>query len=668
MADETRLDRLLQDWQERRRQGQSVTAEELCAGCPELAEPLRKRMRDLDSMQGFLGVTITAAPVRVEGDTASVPLESQATLPPTPGAGTTSGLLALPSSGEPGSCLGTFRILEVLGQGGMGMVLRAEDTVLQRTVAIKVMRPEMAANPDSRERFLREARAAAALNHAHVISIHHVGEQDGVPYLVMPLLKGESLAARLKREKVLPVAEIVRIGREAAEGLSAAHERGLVHRDVKPANLWLEGAAGTVKVLDFGLVQRGGAERLTATGAVMGTPAYMAPEQVRGEKVDARCDLFSLGAVLYEMSTGQQPFKGSDTLALLASLALDEPAAPQELRPDLPPGLARLIQCLLAKSATERPGSAHDVAEALEALAAGGPLDRTTATWPAKGASGRLLVPAASRKGARRRLVWLGVAGGLAGAALGALLWGLLRPSWQQTKGPGSPGESEKEGQPPRDKTALGGGEKPAREEPLSGKFEVLVWSPSEDGPKRRLPLHKPGALPVRNGEVLRFEVVLEQKGYAYILWIDSVGAVTPLYPWNREGNITVSDLKAPPEMPARERLISPPPRKDKRQRGWEMEGESGLETILLLARRTPLPRSVRLAEVLGKLRPAPLRDPLELVERGLDGDEPTERRDQQRRPKKEAKVIDDSLERMLRRLAPHFEMIRAVRFGHVKE
>src|SRR5262249_27230438 len=153
--------------------------------------------------------------------------------------------------------LGGYRVRGVLGEGGMGVVLRADDPALERSVAVKVMRPEAAALPGARERFLREARAAAQLVHPNVVPVYHVGEEADVPCLVMPLLEGESLAARLRRERRLPLAEAARIVREAALGLAAAHEKGLIHRDVKPANLWLEGRQATAMVLDFGLARRG---------------------------------------------------------------------------------------------------------------------------------------------------------------------------------------------------------------------------------------------------------------------------------------------------------------------------------------------------------------------------------------------------------------------------
>ena len=172
--------------------------------------------------------------------------------------------------------LGSYRIRQTLGRGGMGMVFEAFEERLQRSVALKVMNPDLAKKPDARERFLREARAAASLNHDHVVPIYHVDEQDGIPFISMPMLKGEPLDVRLKRVKPLPIAEAIRIGRETAEGLAAAHAIGLIHRDIKPGNIWLEDGR-RVKILDFGLARRAeGTEQLTQTGAILGTPSYMA--------------------------------------------------------------------------------------------------------------------------------------------------------------------------------------------------------------------------------------------------------------------------------------------------------------------------------------------------------------------------------------------------------
>lgn len=264
-----------------------------------------------------------------------------------------------------------FRILKVLGQGGMGTVYLADDTRLGRSVAIKTLKRELAANPVAKDRFLREARSAAKLRHDHIIPIYYVGEADGIPFLAMPFLEGEALDVRIKRQALtesepLPIPEAVRIAREVAQGLAVAHRQGLIHRDIKPANIWLEAPNGRVKILDFGLArsQNEGAQ-LTASGAIIGTPAYMAPEQARGKPVDARADLFSLGCVLFEMLTGRRPFRGNDTMAILSSLALDNPPPPHTLNANCPQALSDLTMQLLAKDPLRRPASAEEVAKAL---------------------------------------------------------------------------------------------------------------------------------------------------------------------------------------------------------------------------------------------------------------------------------------------------------------
>lgn len=280
--------------------------------------------------------------------------------------------------------LGSYRVLNVLGAGGMGVVFRAEDTQLQRLVALKAMLPAMAANESARQRFLREARLAASLKHDRIVTIHQVGEDRGAPFLAMEFLEGESLEDRVKREGKLPLSEVLRIGREIAEGLQAAHERGLIHRDIKPANVWLEDKRGRVKILDFGLARSSSDEvHLTQSGAIVGTPAYMPPEQARGEAVDGRCDLYSLGCVLYRLSTGELPFKGDNTMSLLLALAIEQPKSPRDLNPDVPSPLAELILRLLAKDAAQRPATAGEVADALNALDSAEPVVVKVARVPA---------------------------------------------------------------------------------------------------------------------------------------------------------------------------------------------------------------------------------------------------------------------------------------------
>jgi serine/threonine protein kinase/Leucine-rich repeat (LRR) protein len=251
----------------------------------------------------------------------------------------------------------------------MGLVFLAEDVELRRQVALKVMRAELAQDAAARERFLREARAMAAVKHDHVATIYHAGQENGLAFLAMEYLEGESLDRWLARGARPTLSQVLRLGRETALGLAAAHDRGLVHRDVKPGNLWLEAPDGRVKVLDFGLA-RAAADpaHLTRTGAIVGTPAYMAPEQARGQPTDHRGDLFSLGCVLYRLCTGRLPFPGNDTLAVLSALALDDPPHPVRLNPQLPPALAELVMCLLAKRPSDRPPSARDVVERIRAI------------------------------------------------------------------------------------------------------------------------------------------------------------------------------------------------------------------------------------------------------------------------------------------------------------
>jgi serine/threonine protein kinase len=306
------------------------------------------------------------------------------TVPPSPSPASDldlSRLLLLPQGPDELGRLGNYRVLGVLGQGGMGVVFQAEDVQLRRRVALKAMLPGIAASASNRQRFLREAQAAAAIEHDHVVPIYQVGEDNGIPYLAMPLLKGESLNDRLQREGRLPVADVLRIGRETAEGLAAAHGQGLIHRDIKPANLWLESLPGEpggsspryrVKILDFGLARvPADSAQLTQSGVILGTPAFMAPEQAAGKPVDARCDLFSLGCVLYRLCTGELPFKGADSISTLMAVAMEHPRPPRDLDPAVPHALSDLILRLLAKSPDQRPPSALAARTALAAIERG---------------------------------------------------------------------------------------------------------------------------------------------------------------------------------------------------------------------------------------------------------------------------------------------------------
>ena len=261
--------------------------------------------------------------------------------------------------------LAHYEILEILGRGGMGTVLRAVDVKLNRVVAIKVMAPQLAANAVARLRFQREAQAAAAVSHPHVVAIHAVDEFNGLPYLVMEYISGSSLQQKLDDGGALQLAQILRIGTQIASGLAAAHAQGLVHRDIKPANILLENGVERVKISDFGLARSIDDVRITQAGAVYGTPQYMSPEQAQGERVDLRSDLFSLGSVLYAMCTGRPPFRGEGTIAVLKRVCEDTPRPIREVHPDIPESLVEIVNRLLAKNPDARFQSASEVAELL---------------------------------------------------------------------------------------------------------------------------------------------------------------------------------------------------------------------------------------------------------------------------------------------------------------
>jgi WD40 repeat protein len=261
--------------------------------------------------------------------------------------------------------LGHYEVLERVGSGGMGVVYKAFDDKLQRVVAIKVMTAALASSATARRRFTREARAAAAVRNEHVIDIHAVEEAGALPYMVMEYVSGRSLQERLDQSGPLMVGDVLRIGMQAAAALAAAHAQGLIHRDVKPANILLENGVERVKITDFGLARAGDDGRLTQAGQIAGTPHYMAPEQACGEVVDHRADLFSLGSVLYAMCTGRAPFCAGNTMAVLRCVVEEAPPPVRELNADVPDWLAAIITRLHAKRPVERFQSAAEVAELL---------------------------------------------------------------------------------------------------------------------------------------------------------------------------------------------------------------------------------------------------------------------------------------------------------------
>ena len=277
------------------------------------------------------------------------------------------------ASDAPGSLgrLGPYEMTRIAGPRRLWVVLKAFDPALGRVVAIKVLAPQLATSAAARGRFAREARAAAAVVHEHVVAIHAVDSWNSLPYLVMPFVAGRSLQERVDRDGPLGVKEVLRIGMQTAQGLAAAHAQGLVHRDVKPSNILLENGVERVKLTDFGLARAVDDASMTQSGVVAGTPQYMSPEQARGEAVDHRSDLFSLGSVLYFMCAGHPPFRASSTPAVLRRVSDDPSAAAArgEPRRSRLAGGHRRAACI-EKDPGRRFQSATEVADTLGRLLA----------------------------------------------------------------------------------------------------------------------------------------------------------------------------------------------------------------------------------------------------------------------------------------------------------
>jgi serine/threonine protein kinase/Tfp pilus assembly protein PilF len=333
--------------------------------------------------------------------------------------GSTGAHPALPASAATRR-IGPYQLLERVGEGGMGVVYKAIDPPLNRVVAVKVLSPALASSPLGRRRFIREAQAAAAVCHEHVVTIHAVDDAEDQPYLVMQYVPGISLQDKIDRVGPLGLKEVLRIGMQIASGLAAAHAQGLVHRDIKPSNVLLENGVERAKITDFGLARASTDAGLTQAGTLVGTPQFMAPEQARGERPDLRSDLFSLGSVLYAMTTGEAPFQAENTVAVLRKVSDEAPRAIREINPEAPGWLVRIIDRLMSKDPDARYHTAAEVAallaDRLAALQGPGRLD----SLPGEPAA------APPRRGVGRRVGATLVVGALSLAALLTLAFALI--------------------------------------------------------------------------------------------------------------------------------------------------------------------------------------------------------------------------------------------------
>lgn len=365
-CDRNRLRSLLEDRLPADQENEIVHHLDRCSKCQEALESLAAEGRwwqelrrlpifasDSDAgLKGLLSSALNAGPTQAERSTnwgVDIPLD----------------FLDPPTDSSHLGRLASFLITAVLGRGGAGIVLKGVDPALNRIVAIKILAPHLARNGAARKRFDREAQAAAAVVHEHVVAIHAVDVWKGLPYLVMTYVGGPSLQERIDHEGPLEIKEILRIGMQACAGLAAAHAQGLVHRDVKPANILLENGVQRVRLTDFGLARAADDASLTQSGVVAGTPQYMAPEQARGEAIDHRADLFSLGSTLYAMATGQPPFRAESAMAVLRRVSDDHPRPIRSLNPDIPIWLSTLIAKLHAKKPEDRFQSASEVGDLL---------------------------------------------------------------------------------------------------------------------------------------------------------------------------------------------------------------------------------------------------------------------------------------------------------------
>jgi hypothetical protein len=561
--------------------------------------------------------------------------------------------------------IGRYQLLGRLGAGGMGTVYKALDPDLDRQVAIKVPRFDGSpqAQGQARQRFLREARAAARVRHPHVCPIHDVGEHEDRPYVVMAFVEGQSLADHLRRHgRFDDCRRAVTLVRQVVEALAAVHEHGIVHRDLKPGNILLD-RSGQALLTDFGLARlEGDAEHLTAPGVMPGTPAYMAPEQVDPHLglSGITSDVYSLGVVLYQLLTGRLPFEGSP-LTILRLIADQTPQPPSRFRTDLDPSLEAVLARAMARRPEQRYPSAAAFAEALARWLAGnsvtdpltaGPPSAATLTYLGQGAA-TLTAPSTVVRG-RSRFPWLAAAAGLAAVTVGTAAYFLLRPAADLPPDPPpDPGPAAQ--QPVRNPAA-------AALPPFKGFIDLRVWEPGN--PRRfNVRLNDGPALPLKPKDQVRIFAELNRKAYLYVLLIDTTGKVSPIYPW-KPGNWQVRPADERP----RDRLDLPEGPSDN---GWEVdEGPPGMETMVLLVRETPLPPTVDLKRLLGPL-PAQRHQSTQAVvwfENGEVVRNETLRGFKSFDPTRIEDPVLQTQARLKERLLPHFAYMRAVSYANQVE
>ncbi len=597
---------LLQHCDEEEQSGRRETSTMVCAECPDLVAELEKLRGFRSRLERLMGSLEGMETLFAEGQETDARWE----LPSLPG----------------------YVISRLLAEGGMGRVYQARSSKLDRDVALKVIRPDRVSS-DLLARFQTEAQAVAKLNHPNIVQIYDVGEyapvegETKMPFLALEFVPGGTLEARAGTTP-LPPAEAARVVLVLARAMAHAHARGIVHRDLKPDNVLiappgdvpaLNAALGQPKITDFGLARRElGHPSATTPGSIMGTPSYMAPEQAEGRPADRFADVYALGAILYRLLTGRVVFPRESWVNALHDVCHAKPQPPSELVAGISPALEALCLCCLSKRATDRP-TAAELAAQLDSLSAPHVLPPTDTHYPR---------PTPRRS--RRRL--------LIGAALVLLALSGTILGWRLTRS--APVT-----------VAL---------EPLKGYLDAQMTREG-DLLRQHVPLNDPASRPLRPGDEIRVEAKLNRLAYVYLVWIDTEGAVTPMYPWiDGDWNRREPEAKA-----SRFQL----PQLNGKWGAWPMgPGKPGLETMVLLCRDDLLPEDVDLKALLGTFGPQPFagqdRHAVSWFENGT-----TVRDEAQRAPLTTPVEGSNPLERLNseihKRAKGHFGYTRAITYGN---
>lgn len=537
--------------------------------------------------------------------------------------------------------IGKYEVISVVGKGAFGTVFKAYDEQLRRMVALKLLKRSVADNAVAVRRFIREARAGATISHSNVVTTYAVEEVDGVPLLVMEFVSGRTLRERIGMLPALEVVEIIRIAAQIASGLAAAHAQGVVHRDVKPSNVLLENGVERVKLTDFGLATcKIDNLDLTPGNLMVGTPAYMSPEQAQGGMVDERADLFGLGCVIYAMATGDSPFLDKTSLSTSRKVLEWDPPRLDKAHPEVSSSLADIVVRLLEKDPANRYATASEVAELLnEQLIE---LNHASPTPFAK--SDLRKTPISALRFAR----W---------ASIAAVLL-LILAAWSLSTRGTSPSERQ-----PSTKSKSPGNESVVHmnAEELTDfddslTFDLSIWRPGDESRQGRS-VRERGILPISERDGLRVEVETSPARYVYLLWIDAKGRLYPVYPW-RPGEW--DELQAT----AAVSRVSLPEAADT---AWPNTGETGMETLVLLAANNPPPSNVDFMSLLSEFPAIPGSEDRTLFEFDQSGHLRGER---ERRPQFSGNTplvdhIQQTRKFIQERLASNFPIVRILRFAN---